>query len=228
MEIRHLHFQPTHVLCLLGPFSLSESIVKKLFDQHYLNNSDSLPTESLLQFFEEIVKPRLQVIQYPLSILDLGSGPYSLFEDQKNSEANIVALDFSSVAISKAPQSTIKYLEGDITNSTLFSSMSFDLIFDSHCMNCITEESHRLKTYKNIYQFLKSDGYFAAELMVQPIGEMIAMPYKKIKSALEIENEILAVGFKIVYFMIVKGAVFENNFEGEIVRSDVVRVIARK
>ena len=207
---------------------MSVSNLKNLYDQHYSIISDSAPTQSLLQFFNDLVKPRLCLSDLPLSILDLGPGPYSLFEDQKNLTANVVAVDFSRVAISKAPVSKIKYLEGDITDSALFPSMNFDLIFDSHCMNCITDESDRVNAYKNIYEFLKSDGYFSAELMVQPIGEKILMPHKSIKSALEIENELLASGLKIVYFMIVRGAVFENNFEGEIVQSDVVRVIARK
>ena len=207
---------------------MSESIVKKLFDQHYFKKCDSPPNESLLEFWSVVVKPRLSITDCRYSILDLGSGPYSIFEDQKDFSAKIVAVDFSSVAISNAPASQIKYLEGDITDFKLLPSLSFDLIFDSHCINCITNEEDRLNALKNIYQFLKSDGLFAAELMVQPIGLKIEMPHKSIKSALEIENELLNAGFRIVYFMMVRGAVFENNFEGEIVQSDVVRVIARK
>lgn len=200
---------------------------KEFFERYYQkqNNDGVTYSKSLLTFFETIVYSKLEKVEH---ILDLGGGAYSLFEDIKNLEASVLSIDFSKSAISKAPRSKITYKYSLVTDSKYFNFSKYDLVFDSHCLNCITLETERAKAFKNIYKSLNDSGLFASELMVQPIDRTVAMPFKMIKTSLELEQEILSHGFKIVYFMIVRDAAFMNEINGEKISCDVLRVIAKK
>jgi len=199
---------------------------KDFFEQFFKINPKHSYSQSLLHFFEEIVRPRLAANQ--LSILDMGAGNYSLFEDLQKFNAKITAIDFSKNAIKNAPQTSINYLEGDITDSTFFSAAKYDLIFDSHCLNCLTTEEQRDLAFKNIYLALATGGIFASEMMIQPIGAQVSMPFKMIKSALELEQEIISHGFKIVYFMISRDSSFATMVDGVETKCDVVKIVAQK
>ncbi len=198
---------------------------KKYFDQFYKNAPEYSYSKSLLTFFKTQVKERLPNNS---KILDIGCGSYSLFEDIKDFRSSVIAMDFSEEAIKKSPQSKITYVNSSVADEKYFQEESFDLVFDSHCMNCITDESERAKAFKNIYRSLKSDGLFASELMVNPIDREVFLPFKIIKSAMELEQEILLHGFKIIYFMISKDNNFSTVVDGVEVNCDVLRVIARK
>ena len=95
-------------------------------------------------------------------------------------------------------------------------------------MNCITNEEERKNAFKSIHRALRSEGIFASEMMVQPIGKHISMPLKFIRSSYDLENELLQHNFKIAYFMIVNGMNFVNELDGKEISCDVLRVIATK
>ena len=195
----------------------------ELFNQLYTNENEPTFSSSLLDFFKSDLLNRLPG---DAQILDLGSGSRSLFEEELGlSKRFITAVDYSPVAISKAKnKSPIKYLEIDITVPECLGHMLFDLIFDSHCLHCITDKTKREFAFKNIYHALKPTGIAAFEMMVYRPGEVLGAFGKHVVDARELEVEILAHGFKIIYFVIVRNAFFEN----ENIRSDLLRVIIKK
>ena len=204
---------------------ITEESPQKFYDDYYRKNPKAIYSDSLLKFFNESVDSRLRSSS---TILDLGAGAYSFFEDTHNLKAEVTALDFSHQAIAQAAKSSITYLHGSVTDSQFFPELAYDLVFDSHCLHCVIDIKERALAFKNIFLSLKEDGIFASEFMVQPIGRYVEIPYKIIKTARELEEEILSYGFKINYFMIVRDNVFESIVDGEEVKCDVLRVIARK
>ncbi len=194
------------------------------FDRFYREHSEKQFSSSLKQFFQSVV---LQRLPDPQNVLELGCGNYSLFEECKLN-AKITAIDFSPVAIDQAPKSNIIYQMRSITDEIFFSEGEFDLIFDSHCMNCLVEHWDRERAFNNIFKTLKNDGIFAGEFMVQPINGKVEVPLKMIKTARELEEEILSHKFKIIYFMISKDSSFVDEANGEKIFCDVLRVMAKK
>ena len=81
---------------------------KEFFNRYYQKNHERVLSKSLYDFFETIVRAKLPEKS---DILEIGCGPYSLFEEIINLKAEITAIDFSSKAIALAPQSKIKYCE---------------------------------------------------------------------------------------------------------------------
>jgi SAM-dependent methyltransferase len=202
---------------------------KAFFEKFFKSKKDYSYSKSLLDFFEKDVRPKLaENAETNINILDIGSGDYSIFEDVKDFRASVTAVDFSKHAILRSPKSKIKYLEGDITDTKFFPDLSFELIFDSHCFNCITTQDERDKAFKNIFAGLKTGGLFASEMMVQPVGTKAAIPFKIIKTALELEEEILSHGFGINYFMISKDCGFMSEIDGVEIKCDLLKIIARK
>lgn len=198
---------------------------QNFFNEFYRSHRERVLPQSLYQFFENIVRPRLN---NPDKVLDIGCGNFSLFEEVKHFPSKITAIDFSGEAIKQAPKSNIIYQERSLSDVNFFPEEEFDLIFDSHCMNCLVEDYDRKVAFENIFKALKAEGLFASELMVQPTDKKVAMPLKMIKTARELEEEILSHKFKIIYFMISRDNSFENEVNGEKINCDVLRVIAKK
>ncbi len=180
-------------------------------------------SKSLLEFFRASVFERLK---YGAKILDLGSGPRSLFEETNVDKKFVTAIDFSSVAIERARafNSEITYEVRDITFPEGLPADSYDLIFDSHCLHCIENPAARVSAFKNIREALSEDGLFAGEMMVQPAHGSVNFPMKYIPTARALEEELISNGFRIIYFMIGKGLSFENENR----ECDLIRVIAKK
>lgn len=180
-------------------------------------------SKSLLEFFRASVFERLT---FGAKILELGSGSRSLFEETNVDKKLVTAIDFSSVAIERARafHSSINYQVNDITFPECLKGESYDLIFDSHCLHCITNPAARVSAFKNIRDALSDNGLFAGEMMVQPAHGTVNFPMKYIPTARALEEELLGNGFKIIYFMIGKGLSFENENR----ECDLIRVIARK
>lgn len=199
---------------------------KDFFEKFFKMNKGKSYSTSLKIFFEDNVRSKLPAKE--LDILDIGSGNYSLFEDVENLDSVITAIDFSSNAVKNAPDSRIKYIMDDVTKHNFFKGSEFNLIFDSHCFNCITDEIKRKEAYRNIYRLLKSEGLFASEMMVQPIGTKVSIPYKMIRTAHDIEEELISHGFKIIYFMISKDSGFMSEIDGIEIKCDLVKIIAKK
>lgn len=199
---------------------------KDFFDQFYKKTKGHTYSPSLYSFFEEIVRPRLP--EEELKILELGSGYYSLFEDIAGLKAEVTAIDFSSLAIAKAAKTKIHYKEVDIVDPLFFNEAKYDLVFDSHCINCLTSEKERHAAFLNIHASLKTGGLFASELMIQPAFMHVSMPFKKIKMTLELEQEIISHGFKILYFMVSSDSGFMSEVEGVEIKCDLLKVVAQK
>jgi SAM-dependent methyltransferase len=195
----------------------------ELFNQIYDREIDRGYSKSLLTFFETTVRTRL--VENPL-VLDIGAGSKSIFEDTDLLKSNITAIDFSPVAIAKATvlPNEITYKEVDLGTLGVLENNRYDLVFDSHCLHCITDYSKRKAAFSNIYHSLKCDGIFSAEMMVAPVGKTIELSNKYVVDARTLEEEILSHGFKIVYFLIVRALVFGSD-NGD---CDLVRVILRK
>lgn len=198
---------------------------KDFFNSHYKNHPEKIISPSLINFFETQVRSRLPEHS---SILEIGSGNYSLFEEVENLSATVTAVDFSHEAIKQTPKSAVSYYEKSLTQNSFFSEEEFDLVFDSHCMNCLVKQEDRNLAFENIFRVLKKDGLFAAELMVQPIDKLIDLPYKMIKTARELEEELINHKFRIFYFMISKDQNFGSVVNGEEIFCDVLRIMARK
>lgn len=174
-------------------------------------------------FYKTEISKRL-LISNP-KILDLGCGTKSIFEDTDLDHSNIEAIDFSPVAISAARvNSSINYKELDLALPDALSHSQYDLVFDSHCLHCITDRAQREISLNNIHQSLKPEGLFAAEMMVTSKNTKGSIPNKYVVETRDLELELTAHGFKIIYFMIVRDSVFENA-NGE---CDLLRVICRK
>lgn len=195
----------------------------ELFNQVYTNETERAYAISLLDFFKREIQKRLS---HEAHILDLGSGSKSLFEEDLGLyRQHITAIDFSPVAILKAQgKSEIKYLEVDVTIPKSLGYELYDLVFDSHCIHCITDKAKREKAFNNIFNSLKADGIAAFEMMILSSSRAVAIPGKYVVDARELEQEILSYGFKIIYFMIVGDLSFENENR----KCDLVRVIVRK
>ncbi|MEA9356524.1 class I SAM-dependent methyltransferase [Bacteriovorax sp. PP10] len=195
----------------------------ELFNQIYTLETERVYSKSLLSFFESTIRARLPNAP---RILDLGCGSKSIFEDIDLSGSNVTAIDFSPVAISKALilPNGISYKEVDLSTPDVLEKSAYDLIFDSHCLHCITDEANRKSAFTNIYQSLRPDGLFTTEMMVLPPNKTVVMPNKHVVEARAIEDEILSYGFKINYFLIVRDLVFGSE-NGD---CDLVRVICRK
>ena len=195
----------------------------ELFNQIYATETERSYEKSLIDFFLSSVRPRMQGSSP--RVLDLGSGSKSIFEDTDLFKKNIVACDFSPVAILKAQgHSEIDYKELDITLPLAWEKNSFDLIFDSHCLHCIIDPSKRRQALINIYDALAFDGLFCAEMMIRPARTSVPPVNKYVVDSRVLEEEILSYGFKIIYFVIVRDLVFSSE-NGE---CDLVRVICRK
>lgn len=212
MEIHRPHFQEIRVLNSLEHFN------------HYFSTANSNQSNaSLVDFYRSVVFERLKKSEP--EILDLGCGTKSIFEDLNVSKENVIAVDFSDIAIARTPaNSSINYLVVDLATPNAFGKSKFDLVFDSHCLHCIEEYSDRATALKNIHEALDEEGIFCAEMMVQKAHKYVSLPFKHIPTALELEQELLSSGLKIIYFLISPGMVFHNE-NGE---CDLVRVICRK
>lgn len=188
----------------------------------------SLPA-SLVDFFCQVVSPRLG--NHP-NILEIGCGSYSLFEEVSVHESKVLAIDYSATAIAKAPTashgSKIQYKLMDISQENLGFFSLFDLVFDSHCFHCLMDEKERAQAFVNVFCSLAEGGIFCAEMMVQKPHHKTSIPYKNIKEAREIEEEITRSGLKICYFMIHSHLSFTHRIGESEIESDVLRVIARK
>ncbi len=183
--------------------------------------------KSLVDFYTKIVAPRIST-KKP-KILDLGCGNFSLFEDFNLEKDSVTAIDYSEHAISSAPRKTsVSYRHMDITARDLNFNHQFDLVFDSHCLHCLMSDEERSQALLNIRNALGESGLFCAEMMVQRPHKKIAMPFKNIKEAMDLESELINSGFRIVYFMINRDLAFVHHAGDLELKCDLLRVIAYK
>jgi 2-polyprenyl-3-methyl-5-hydroxy-6-metoxy-1,4-benzoquinol methylase len=190
------------------------------FDHYFSLNPSTKYSLSLLDFYKTCVSDK---IIKNSSVLELGCGNYSIFEDVTDNFLDITAIDFSKVAIENAPKSKVEYRQISVTDSSFFEESKFDLIFDSHCLNCIPSEDF-FGVLTNIFGSLKPNGIFASELMVQPDRFKIVSPNKTIYDCREVEMKLIEIGLKINYFIVSTSC----NFEVDGMKVDLLRFVARK
>lgn len=187
-----------------------------------------MPISSLEQFYISSVRSRLP--DKELTILELGSGASSVFEKKTSLNLKVTAIDKDKTLIDQAPvDSKISYLNLDITDSKIKEKLSskFDLLFDSHCFQCITDPDERSRAWKNVFELLSENGIFAAEMMVQSSANKIEVRERYIPESFDLEKEILSSGLKINFFFISRDLIFDLNEEHDL-KCDVLRVIATK
>jgi SAM-dependent methyltransferase len=183
---------------------------------------------SLEEFFIKDVRSRLP--EGELNILELGSGSSSLFEKDNSKNINVTAIDIDKSLIDQAQSSSkISYQHLDITDPELTKKIEvkFDLIFDAHCFQCITNPEERAHAFKNVFELLSENGIFAAEMMVQSSAKKIEVDQRYIPESFELEKEILSSGLKINFFFISRDMIFDLNEEHDL-KCDVLRVMAQK
>jgi 2-polyprenyl-3-methyl-5-hydroxy-6-metoxy-1,4-benzoquinol methylase len=130
----------------------------------------------------------------------------------------------------------------------------FDIILDAHLLHCLTDEENRQLYLANVVAHLKVNGIFLLETCIaskktahafdpelapkerlnegvyqQEIGDAW-ITTRRLKSALEIEAELIAAGLRLVFFQIPWGLRLQLNPQRAIAPFDpeVVHVIAQK
>lgn len=175
-------------------------------------------------FFKKFIIEKINEFQSLESkILEIGCGDYSIFEETKFQ--NVWALDISVDKIIDTPYSQVRYLAGDILNFE--SNILYDCIVDSHLLHCLNDKNEHLIALKNIYQHLNDDGLFISETMVQPASDKVFFPKRLILETIEIEKELIEVGFKLKYFLISSDLFFEEG-SGLNKKCDLLRIVAQK
>ena len=190
------------------------------FDYFYTKNPNSKYSASLLNFYLTNVS---HLVKRNFNVLEVGSGPFSVFEDVDDPIRTITAIDFSKVAIESAPKSKINYLQVSLLDKSFFNVPSYDLVFDSHCLNCIPAHQFEI-ALKNIFKVIKPSGIFASEIMVQPTRKKVSCSQKTILECREIESMLIKAGFNIYFFTVSS----TNNFEVNGFSVDLLRFIAIK
>jgi SAM-dependent methyltransferase len=200
------------------------------YNLFYKINGERTFDKSLLHFFNEKLLPQLN--EDTIDLLEIGCGTQSLFESVVHKNILITAIDFSSEAINIArsgSDSRIQYVCASISSHELFlnkqfNQEAFDIIFDSHCLHCLVEPRERQRAYSNIKNLLKKDGLFASEMLITSKSSINSQSLKYESTAFELEQELIAAGFKIKYFVVIPGYFLES--EGK--KFDVLRVILEK
>lgn len=159
-----------------------------------------------------------------LKILELGSGRGGLSLHLARLGAQVTLLDFSESAMLQAEKVfalenlPVRTLVADVTHPDVSLGGEFDIIVDSHLLHCLTEDPDRSSYYRLIYDHLSPRGICVAESMVYrkklfvPDGFMFDerkvlwqmfgkwTPVRRILDSLDLEEELRAAGFDIIYF----------------------------
>ena len=189
------------------------------------------PNQSLIEFYTQEIKKWLPT--RPLNILEVGCGAESVFKNL-NGDFEVLGIDVSPSAIKLANQNNnsknIKYENLDLTKMNY--KEQFDLVYDSHCFHCLTEQADRDLALKNIYESLKPGGIFSLETMTSHklmsfenpylfennilyrLNTFVSfedlkffdgapfLPVRRIDHAMKIEEDVLKAKFKIVFLYV--------------------------
>ena len=160
-----------------------------------------------------------------LKVLELGAGRGGVGLQLARLGANVTLVDFSPSAIAQAEKVfalegfEVKTLVADVTYPDVNLTEKYDVIVDSHLLHCLTGDPERTSYYSLVRDHLTAKGIFVVETMVHrkklfvPDGFMFDTnfvlwqmfgkwtPVRKIMDSLDLEAELKAAGFNIVYFM---------------------------
>ena len=176
-------------------FERGVPVSQELFDQVYRKDkTEFIPSESLCDFYKTKVKTWLDRIHErgPLSILELGCGRGTLFENTALSEMEerlllITGIDYSFWAIEKAksrwrtmrssfPNLNVQFFMKNVLDGPQLEK-SYHLVVDSHLYHCLLDKNDQLKALKNVRASLKKDGIFVLETMVSHEGMRFQDPF---------------------------------------------------
>ncbi len=195
-----------------------------------MNSSENSEVfNSLVDFFQKNIRSRLSSDH--VRILELGSGVRSQFADISLPHASILAIDRDERKCEFAEAvSGVTYMCADISAESFLDSIQnekFDLVFDSHCIHCIVEPAERAWSFHNIKASLKDEGLFCAEMMIQSKRKELDVIERHVPHARELEEELIAAGFRLKFFSVSRNLSFELNTEQGL-NCDLVRMIATK
>lgn len=180
---------------------------------------------SLLSFFKNNIFHRLPKNNF--NILDIGCGNYSIFEEVELEEMHVDAFDLVCNP-STFKTGKVSYSSGNILQSNARKYNYYDLVFDSHCFHCLKSNEEQEIAFGNIYQLLKMNGIFTAEIMVQPFSKKVLFPGRLVREVVDIEQLILNAGFKINYFVVLPNMHFYFETNKIEVDCDMLRIIITK
>jgi 2-polyprenyl-3-methyl-5-hydroxy-6-metoxy-1,4-benzoquinol methylase len=159
-----------------------------------------------------------------LNILEMGSGRGGLSLQLARMGARVTLVDFSPTALAQAEALfasegfEIKTIAADVTHPDVVLPEKYDLVVDSHLLHCLTSDPERLSYLQLVWDHLTNNGIFVAETMVHrkklfiPNGFMFDQnntlwqmfgewkPVRRILDSLDLEQELLAARFHIIYF----------------------------
>lgn len=163
-----------------------------------------------------------------LRILEVGAGRGGVGLLLAGLGARVTLMDFSPSALKQAKAIfesegyEVETVVGDVTFPDTEFSHKFDLIVDSHLLHCLTDSPQRTSYYRLVNDYLTERGVFVAETMAHrkklfvpeiPDGFMFDeknvlwqmlggswTPVRKILDSLDLEDELKAAHFEIIYF----------------------------
>ena len=152
--------------------------------------------------------------------LELGCGPYSLFEIREELFGaklcrGLYACDISDVAIDQAPEETeVEYFTHNILEEL---PEKYQVIIDGHCLHTLASLPELYFALGLIHKSMEEGGYFIGEVMMshknmsfEPHYDYIenervlyryGSPHRMIMTSREWEDLFVTSGFKIEYFM---------------------------
>lgn len=160
-----------------------------------------------------------------LDVVEMGSGRGGLGLQLARLGAKITLVDFSptaleqGVALFSAEGLEVKTEVADVTHPDVKLPEKYDMIVDSHLLHCVTADPDRASYYQLVLEHLKPQGIFVSETMVHrkklfiPDGFMFDptntlwqmfgkwTPVRRILDSLDLEQELNAAGFNIIYFV---------------------------
>lgn len=183
-------------------------------------------------------------------ILEIGCGGGSQFE-KTSFNGELVCLDISPTAIEFARKNgpeKASFIVGNIAAKNFLDEWkggTFDLIFDAHCLHCITSSEERDRYFHNISHLLNEGALWASETMVSHTSMGFDDHYvfkdniltkddqnlRYIPGCRDLEHEILGHGLNIVYLRAYESLKMIPDHTREVplpTDPEVMRVVAKK
>lgn len=160
-------------------------------------------------------------------VVELGCGVNPLVKELKVDDYLGIDISFGSIELNKRSFDSAEFISGDITQP-LELNRKYDVVLDSHLLHCLTSLDDRRQYYHNVKNLLDDNGDFIAEVLcyhsqvefpfdymfdgdvVYKIDQKLSQnyfqegvfPYRWLPDARDVEAELIAMGFKIEYFLV--------------------------
>jgi 2-polyprenyl-3-methyl-5-hydroxy-6-metoxy-1,4-benzoquinol methylase len=202
------------------PDSFSES--KILLTEKYIQENIKSLKEFISSYFSQV---EYKSDWAGISVCETGCGLAGISQWLNTLCATTTAIDFSPLALSLAKtyselkQSPTEFLNLDLRQNNL--TAKYDVIIDSHLLHCLVNKDERMFYLRNLKDALKNENsrllietmtyhknmqvpfdyeYDEDQILWQHNEKFTdKIPLRKIARSENIENEIIAAGFKIKY-----------------------------